>query len=69
MTNHESRIYDGQSYHPVRSEPYTRTVGKPRYWCGSPTARFAAICLKFERPPRRASFNRTEGAASISAQA
>ena len=22
MTNHKSRIYDGQNYHPVRSEPY-----------------------------------------------
>ena len=27
MTNHESRIFDGQSYHLVKSEPYTRLDG------------------------------------------
>ena len=27
MTNHELRIYDGQSYHLVKSEPYTRLDG------------------------------------------
>jgi hypothetical protein len=27
MTNHELRIYDGQSYYLMRSEPYTRLDG------------------------------------------
>jgi hypothetical protein len=70
MTNHESRIFDGQSYHLVKSEPYTRLDGGKTtlsVWqsncpvCGAPfEVRTPANASKFQ-PNRRCSKHKRPG--------